>query len=188
MSQFFDIFLLLGTGMFHSSVAMLPQSFTMYSLMLATEFWMVSLCVPLRLCAELTGPACCAAQDRRDFGCIFFVAVAGLIGWPFAAVPAVPIAADLLLRAPQKGSASKGGGAAAVIGQLARLVLYAVVSALVCLVPSVLVSVSASSPVELLTCPTCLSARSDRLSLLSQVADCCGQYRPLQQRHRRRRR
>uniref|UniRef100_A0A1I8NY71 Mannosyltransferase n=1 Tax=Stomoxys calcitrans TaxID=35570 RepID=A0A1I8NY71_STOCA len=70
------IFQLFSVGMFISSTALLPSSFAMYFGCSALAAWWTQK-YPLA---------------------IFFVAIASLLGWPFAGLIGVPIAVDMLLR------------------------------------------------------------------------------------------
>ncbi|XP_053964276.1 alpha-1,2-mannosyltransferase ALG9 [Anastrepha ludens] len=70
------IFQLFSVGMFVSSAALLPSSFSMYF-----------------------GCAAIAAWWQLKYSlAIFFVAISALLGWPFSVVLGVPIALDMLLR------------------------------------------------------------------------------------------
>ena len=70
------LFLTLSSGMFNASAAFLPQSFTMYALLL---------CFALHM-------------QGRSTAAVGAMAVAGLIGWPFVAVMCLPVVVDLLIR------------------------------------------------------------------------------------------
>ncbi|XP_004529182.1 alpha-1,2-mannosyltransferase ALG9 [Ceratitis capitata] len=70
------IFQLFSVGMFVSSTALLPSSFSMYF-----------------------GCAALAAWWQMKYSlAIFFVAISSLLGWPFGGLIGVPIAVDMLLR------------------------------------------------------------------------------------------
>ncbi|KAJ8683636.1 hypothetical protein QAD02_019428 [Eretmocerus hayati] len=69
-------FLILSTGMFISSAAFLPSSFSMY----------------------LSTTAIAAWYSRKYEVAIFTTAISSLLGWPFAALLGVPIAFDMLFR------------------------------------------------------------------------------------------
>ncbi|XP_076435591.1 alpha-1,2-mannosyltransferase ALG9-like [Babylonia areolata] len=70
-------FLLLSTGLFISSTAFLPSSFSMLLTMVATAAWL---------------------SCRQQGIAILAVAASAIIGWPFAAALGLPIAADILFR------------------------------------------------------------------------------------------
>lgn len=69
-------FLLLSTGMFISCSAFLPSSFSMYLTMIAVGGWV-------------------AGNNKVA---IMAVAASAIVGWPFAGVLGIPIAADIVLR------------------------------------------------------------------------------------------
>ncbi|XP_019620382.1 PREDICTED: alpha-1,2-mannosyltransferase ALG9-like isoform X2 [Branchiostoma belcheri] len=69
-------FLLFSTGMFISSTAFLPSSFSMIWTMVAMAAW----------------------WTHYDGVAIFSIAVSAIVGWPFAAALGIPIAVDLVLR------------------------------------------------------------------------------------------
>lgn len=70
------IFQLFSAGMFISSTALLPSSFSMYM-----------------------GTAALAAWWHQNYKlAIFFTAISTLLGWPFAALIGVPIVFDIILR------------------------------------------------------------------------------------------
>lgn len=70
------IFQLFSVGMFVSSTALLPSSFSMYF-----------------------GCAALAAWWQLNYSlAIFFVAISTLLGWPFGSLIGLPIAMDILLR------------------------------------------------------------------------------------------
>lgn len=69
------IFQLFSPGMFISSTALLPSSFSMY----------------------FTAAAMAAWWNQRYKLAIFMVAISGLLGWPFAAILGIPIAIDILV-------------------------------------------------------------------------------------------
>uniref|UniRef100_A0A3Q2QSV8 Mannosyltransferase n=1 Tax=Fundulus heteroclitus TaxID=8078 RepID=A0A3Q2QSV8_FUNHE len=68
-------FLVLSTGMFCSSAAFLPSSFSMYTTLIAMTGWF---------------------QDSTPIA-VMGVAAGGIIGWPFSALIGFPIAFDLLV-------------------------------------------------------------------------------------------
>lgn len=68
------IFQLFSPGMFVSSIALLPSSFSMYLTMAAMTAW----------------------WNQRYKLAIFFVAISALLGWPFAGLVGLPIAVDML--------------------------------------------------------------------------------------------
>jgi len=68
------IFLSLSTGMFHSSVALLPQSFAMCCILRATAHWL----------------------NQQWAWSIFWTGASCLLGWPFAVVVGVPLGVDIL--------------------------------------------------------------------------------------------
>lgn len=70
------LFQLFSPGLFIASVALLPSSFAMYACSAALAAW----------------------WNRQHRLAILFVAIAALLGWPFAALVGVPIAVDLLIR------------------------------------------------------------------------------------------
>ncbi|CAD7092870.1 unnamed protein product [Hermetia illucens] len=70
------IFQLFSVGMFISSTALLPSSFSMY----------------------FTGAAMAAWWHQKYTLAVFFIAISALLGWPFAALLGVPIALDMLFR------------------------------------------------------------------------------------------
>ncbi|XP_014679801.1 PREDICTED: alpha-1,2-mannosyltransferase ALG9-like isoform X2 [Priapulus caudatus] len=70
------LFLILSTGMFISSSALLPSSFSMYMTMLAMGGWFLG----------------------TFWVSILAVAASAIIGWPFAGVLGIPIAFDLVVR------------------------------------------------------------------------------------------
>ncbi|XP_012252677.2 alpha-1,2-mannosyltransferase ALG9 isoform X2 [Athalia rosae] len=69
-------FLILSSGMFISSAAFLPSSFSMYLSTVALAAW----------------------YDRKYELAIFSTALSSLLGWPFAALLGTPIAIEMLLR------------------------------------------------------------------------------------------
>lgn len=69
-------FLLTSAGMFHASVSYLPSSFAMYFVALAWSFWSPS-----------------REQMSTAVACI---AVAAIVGWPFAALLGLPLAVDII--------------------------------------------------------------------------------------------
>lgn len=69
------IFQLFSPGMFVSSMALLPSSFSMYLAMAALSAW----------------------WNQRYHLAVFFTAISALIGWPFAALIGLPIAYDMLV-------------------------------------------------------------------------------------------
>ena len=91
-----------SAGMWHASIAYIPSSFTMYGVMLLYAAWM-----------------------RSEYAwAVFWTGVSGLIGWPFAAVVALPLAVDVGWR---------------YLTRLHLPILWSAVTAAVCLLPSVLV-------------------------------------------------
>ncbi|KAK0171720.1 hypothetical protein PV328_005138 [Microctonus aethiopoides] len=70
------VFLLTSSGMFISSAAFLPSSFSMYLSTIATAAW----------------------YARKYELAIFATAISSLLGWPFAALLGAPIAIDMLIR------------------------------------------------------------------------------------------
>lgn len=73
------LFQLFSPGLFIASVALLPSSFAMYACSAALAAW----------------------WNRQHRLAILFVAIAALLGWPFAALVGLPIAGDLLVRRRQ---------------------------------------------------------------------------------------
>ncbi|XP_001599180.2 alpha-1,2-mannosyltransferase ALG9 [Nasonia vitripennis] len=69
-------FLILSSGMFISSAAFLPSSFSMYFSTIAIAAW----------------------YGRKYELAIFATAISALLGWPFAALLGVPIAVEMLFR------------------------------------------------------------------------------------------
>ncbi|XP_015587683.1 alpha-1,2-mannosyltransferase ALG9 isoform X2 [Cephus cinctus] len=69
-------FLILSSGMYISSAAFLPSSFSMYLSTVAIAAW----------------------YDRKYEFAIFATAISSLLGWPFAALLGVPIAMEMLVR------------------------------------------------------------------------------------------
>lgn len=70
------IFLITSSGMFISSAAFLPSSFSMYLTTVATASW----------------------YARKYELAIFTTAVSSILGWPFVALLGVPIAMDMVVR------------------------------------------------------------------------------------------
>lgn len=70
------IFQLFSAGMFISSTALLPSSFSMYLVTAALASW----------------------WHQHYKLAIFFTAIAALLGWPFAALLGLPIAYDIIFR------------------------------------------------------------------------------------------
>ncbi|KAG7189380.1 hypothetical protein KM043_017028 [Ampulex compressa] len=70
------VFLLLSSGMYISSAAFLPSSFSMYLSTVATAAW----------------------YARQYELAIFSTAISALLGWPFAALLGLPIAMEMLMR------------------------------------------------------------------------------------------
>jgi alpha-1,2-mannosyltransferase len=70
------IFQLFAAGMFISSTALLPSTFSMYCCVSALTAW----------------------WHQKYKLAIFFTAISALLGWPFAALVGVPIALDMLVR------------------------------------------------------------------------------------------
>ncbi|XP_012284880.1 alpha-1,2-mannosyltransferase ALG9 isoform X1 [Orussus abietinus] len=70
------VFLIVSSGMFISSAAFLPSSFSMYLSTVAVGAW----------------------YDRKYEFAIFATAISSLLGWPFAALLGLPIAAEMLIR------------------------------------------------------------------------------------------
>lgn len=70
------IFQLFSPGMFVSSIALLPSSFSMYLTMAAMTAW----------------------WHQRYKLAILFVALSALLGWPFAALVGLPVAVDMLYK------------------------------------------------------------------------------------------
>lgn len=69
-------FLILSSGMYISSTAFLPSSFSMYFSTVAIAAW----------------------YTRRYELAVFTTAISSLLGWPFAALLGIPIAAEMLIR------------------------------------------------------------------------------------------
>ena len=91
-----------SAGMFHASVAFVPSSFTMYTVMLTYAAWM----------------------RGSDALAVFWTGVSALIGWPFSVVIAVPLALDIARR---------------YLTRLHLPILWALLTAAVCLVPSAVI-------------------------------------------------
>ncbi|CEO98516.1 hypothetical protein PBRA_006630 [Plasmodiophora brassicae] len=90
----------LSPGILAASSAYLPQSFAMYAVTLSVAAWMSS----------------------RTAAAVFFMGVAGLIGWPFVVLAAIPMAIDMVAR-----------------GRLFVALRAAILTAIACVVPSVAV-------------------------------------------------
>ncbi|KAK6735527.1 hypothetical protein RB195_018628 [Necator americanus] len=75
IGRFFVVFSMLSTGMFISSTAFLPSSFTMVMNMYAAA----------------------AFLEEKWFSAIFCTAISALVGWPFAAVLGLPIVVEMLI-------------------------------------------------------------------------------------------
>jgi alpha-1,2-mannosyltransferase len=67
-------FLAMSPGMFHASVALLPQNFTMFATALVLAYWL----------------------ERKFNKLIIAQGIATLIGWPFSGATALPIAIDMI--------------------------------------------------------------------------------------------
>jgi alpha-1,2-mannosyltransferase len=92
------ILLATNAGMFNASAAMLPQTFTMNTLLCCFAAWM---------------------QRRFDWA-IFFMGLSSLVGWPFSVLTGIALAVDALKSC-----------------RLIQTLKYGIVSAAVCIVPSV---------------------------------------------------
>lgn len=108
-----------SSGMAHNSVSMLPQTFTTATLMLSVSYWMTA----------------------EPFGCIFFMAVSALIGWPFVAVMAVPMGLDLVFQVCYRASSQSAEHEVnmKVHAGLTTLVKYGVIAAGACLIPTLMI-------------------------------------------------
>ncbi|KAJ2801080.1 mannosyltransferase [Coemansia guatemalensis] len=86
-------------GMFHSAVAMLPSSFSMCAGMVASAFAMVPPAADLGIHLR-----------RRTVPAVLAFMVAAAVGWPYAALTALPfVAEELLIRAPGGSGSSSDG-------------------------------------------------------------------------------
>lgn len=101
VSRVWMVFQLSSPGMFVASVAMLPSSFAMYACSAALASW----------------------WNRQYKASIFFVAIAALLGWPFAGLVGLPIAFDILLR----------------LRKIRLFFTWSFVSAVVCLLPMLVI-------------------------------------------------
>ncbi|KAG8459156.1 hypothetical protein KFE25_002563 [Diacronema lutheri] len=69
-------FLLTSAGVFHAAVSFLPSAFAMYFVALSWSFW---------------------SPSREQMGAaVACIAVAAIVGWPFAALLGIPLAADIV--------------------------------------------------------------------------------------------
>lgn len=81
VSNLLFVFLLFSSGFDHAGHAILPQSFTMNTLTLAWAAWV-----------NASDPRAAPAYVRRHFALmIFWVALAGLLGWPFIVFMVLPM-------------------------------------------------------------------------------------------------
>ncbi|PIA14119.1 Alg9-like mannosyltransferase, partial [Coemansia reversa NRRL 1564] len=100
MANYLAVGLFGMAGMFHSTVAMLPSSFAMCAGMVASAFAMVPPAADLRIHLR-----------RRMVPAVLAFVVATAVGWPYAALVALPfVAEELLIKAPGGISSSSGGG------------------------------------------------------------------------------
>lgn len=76
----YGAFSLFSTGMFHASVSFLPSSFAMF-------------CVTMAMASSLET----TTARKRLVKAVFWIALGGLLGWPFALVVAVPFVLEYTL-------------------------------------------------------------------------------------------
>lgn len=108
------VFLAASPGMFHAGVSFLPQSFSMCTLLLSFSYWLDG--------GAADGSA--SNSHNNDKRAIFWMGASGLMGWPFCVLTGIPMGLDLLWR---------------YRANLLLPLIWAVVSAAVLVVPSVLV-------------------------------------------------
>lgn len=91
------VFLAVTPGMFHAGVSYLPQTFSMWALLLSFAAWLDPQPQPQPQ-LESQPDSSLWSLRRGDAAAVFWMGVASLLGWPFCVLTGVPMALDIAYR------------------------------------------------------------------------------------------